>query len=183
MLTETLVSTILTASITGAGLLLAIYALITPISRKIFEERVKLLRKKKSEFDKLKEKISSESSDKDFERLKTLATEIKGIKMFPRYLGFGVLVVFSCYIFTTVFAFGWLMNPTQDIMKEYVMTFLFLISTFGFTVVGYFAITDVYRAMKGEFESLKKEQQEVEKVSKEIERISSEHKKKGIRKF
>jgi len=97
MLSETTVSTILTASIAGAGLIIAIYALITPMARKIFEERVKLHRKKKKEFDKLMEKINEESSDKDFKRLKTVAKEIKGIKIFPNILA----LVFLQFLYVT----------------------------------------------------------------------------------
>ena len=166
MLTENLISTVLTASITGAGFILAIYALITPISRRIFEERAKLHRKKKKEFDKLKKKISSESTDKDFKQLKTLAKEIKEIKIFPRYLSLGVLTVFWLYIFTATYSFGWLMNPSQEqnIIKDLVMLVLFMASTFGFCAVGTFAIVDVYNAMRGEFEQVKKEKEEVKKV-------------------
>jgi hypothetical protein len=38
MLGETVVSALLEASITGAGLVLAVYALITPISRKTLKK-------------------------------------------------------------------------------------------------------------------------------------------------
>lgn len=172
MMTETLASTILTASITGAGLIIAIYALITPIARRIFEERVELHRKKKKQFDKIKEKINEESSDKDFKRLKTLAAEIEEIKIFPRYLGVGVIMVFSLYIVTAFYAVGWLMSPSlEDIGWDYTLVTLFIFSTFGFLGVGYFAIIDVYRAMRKEYEQVKKEKEEVEKSSKELERI------------
>lgn len=169
MMTETLASTILQASITGAGLIIAIYALITPIARRIFEERVELHRKKKKQFDKIKEKINEESSDKDFKRLKTLAAEIKGIKIFPRYLGVGVIMVFSFYIITALYAVGWLMSPSlEEFGWDYTLVTLFIFSTFGFLGVGYSAIIDVYRAMRMEYEQLKKEKEEVEKVSKTL---------------
>jgi len=95
MLTETMVLVILQVSITGAGLIMAIYALITPVARSMFTERVELRKKKKEEFDKIKKKISSNSQNSDFKRLETLASEIKKIKTFPKYLGFGVSLVFS----------------------------------------------------------------------------------------
>jgi hypothetical protein len=177
MSSETLASTILTASITGAGLIIAIYALITPITRKIFEEKVALMRKKKKQFDKLKIEIDSESSTKDFKQLKTLASEIKGVKMFPNYLGIGVFVVFSFYILTVALAFNWLIgdpatNPTGGITT--LISFAF--STIGFLVVGMLAIRDVHSAMKKEFEQLKKEKEEVEDVSKRFERYLEAYK-------
>ena len=172
MLTESFVSTILTASITGAGLILAIYALITPISSRIFEKRVELVRKKKKEFDKMKEKISSESSDKDFKRFKTLASEIRGIKAFPKYLGLGVSMVFFGYFLTALSSFFWFTVPS-DIKGMYEPSILifFFISTTGFFLVGIYAILDVYLAMKGEFEQVKKEQEEVEKDRRELEQF------------
>lgn len=171
MLTETVVSTILQASITGAGLIIAIYALITPIMHKIFEERVKLHDKKKKEFDKLMKKIDAESSKKkDFKRLTTLANEIKETKMFPRYLGVGVLIVFICYMFAATFAFYRLTvsQPTTIFVLESWIVLFFGFSMLGFLIVGMYTIFDVYKAMRGEFEKVKKEKEEVEKLSKTL---------------
>ena len=172
MLSETFVSTILTVSITGAGLILAIYALITPISRKMFEERLKLLRKKKEEFDKKKRKIDSESSDKDFKLLRTLASEIQAIKAFPKYLGLGVSMVFFGYFLTALSSFFWFTVPS-DIKGMYEPSILifFFISTTGFFLVGLYAIIDVHQTMKKEYEQLKKEQETVEKDRKELEQF------------
>lgn len=170
MLNETFVSTILTASITGAGLILAIYALITPLSRKIFDERVKLLREKKKEFERLKGKVSSDSSAKDFKRLKTLASEIQGTRAFPRYLSFGVLVTFSFYIVAVAISLMWFVYPEARFEYELIALILFSSATSGFFVVGGSAIVDVYQAMKGEFEKVKKEKEEVKKDSEELEK-------------
>ena len=172
MLSETFVSSVLTASITGAGLILAVYALITPISRRIFEKRIELLYKKKQKFDKMKEKVSSESSDKDFKRLKTLASEIREIKAFPKYLGLGVIMVFTGYLFTFMICLFWV-GASSNTKSTYEPTILifFFISTIGFFLVGIFAITDVHRAMKKEYEQLKKGQEEVEKDRRELEQL------------
>jgi hypothetical protein len=138
---------------------------------KIFEERVKLHEEKMKEFDKLKEKIDAESSKKeDFERLTTLSNEIKGIKIFPRYLSFGVLIVFVCYMFAVAFAFYRLTvsQPTTIFVLEFLMVLFFGFSMFGFLIVGMYTIFDVYRAMMTEFEKVKKEKEEVEKASKTL---------------
>jgi hypothetical protein len=170
MLTETVISTFLTASITGAGLILAIYALITPMARKMFEERVEIHRKKMKEFDKMKKKVSSESSEKDFKRLKTLASEIQKIKAFPKYLGLGVVIVFLSYGVTSMLSYFWLIVPSEiKVAYEVFITPLFIFSTFGFFVVGAYAISDVYLTIKREFEQVKKEQEEAKKVALEYE--------------
>lgn len=172
MLSETFVSIILEASVTGAGLILAIYALITPISRKIFEKRIELLRTKKKEFDKMKKEISSESSKKDLEELKRLALEIQAIRTFPKYLGLGVLMVFLTYFVTVLDCCFWFTAPT-NVKSAYEPSILifFFISTTGFFLVGICAIIDVHQAMKKEYEQLKKEQEEVEKDRKEVEQL------------
>jgi len=164
MSAETLVSTIVTASITGAGLLIAIYALITPISSKILEKRVDLLKKKKEKFDKIKDRIDSESSKDDIDKLKTLATEIKEIKTFPRYLG--PLVAIDLVLFTMNVLFGsiWLLSVVET--QLYFLVGLFVVAVFGFLAVCVYAIQDVYSAMQGEFEDLKKQKEAVEEARK-----------------
>mgnify|MGYP001117037962 CR=1 FL=1 len=180
MLTETVVSTILQANITGAGLIIAIYALITPIARKIFKERVKLHRKKKKQFDTLKEKVNEESSSKDFKRLKTLSTQIKGLRVFPRYLGIGVLLVFGGYMFTAFFSIMWLINSSRgNSLLESAIELLFALSTLGFAFVGIYAIGDVYVEMKREFEQVKKEKEEVEKNNREIQKVAEQIRKQA----
>lgn len=179
MLSETAVSTLLTASITGAGLILAIYALITPLSKKIFDDRVTLLRVKKKEFDRLKVKVSSDSSDKEFERLKKLASEIKKIKTFPKYLGIGVILVFMCYFVCIYACLSWLTFSDVGEMFEFWIVLSFLIATIGFSFVGIDAVFDVYWAMKGEFEEVKKEKEEVKKDSEELEKAILEEFKRG----
>lgn len=180
MLDEAVASTILTASITGAGLVIAFYALITPISSKIFKERVELQRKMKEYFEKRKKEISFESSDKDFKQLKKLASEIKQTGTLPTYLGLGVLLVFSGYIFSAIFSLLWLTSVPQarEAFPEFIITMGFAMSTAGFFTLGFPAIADVHHAMKSEFEQMKKQREEVEKMTKELEEIRKTLKEK-----
>lgn len=178
MLTETIASAILMASITGAGLVLTIYALITPISSKMFQKRIELLQKKKQKFDELKGKINSESSDKDFKQLKELRSEIREVKAFPKYLGVGILLVFVLYIITTLSSTLWLSTPSRHPIQELYVVGFFLAATFGFLAVGVVTVFDVSRTMIAEFEEMKKQQEEVEKVSKELERFKKKLKPK-----
>ncbi|MEM2995621.1 MAG: hypothetical protein QXI91_06395 [Candidatus Bathyarchaeia archaeon] len=82
MLNEGCVSTIAQISITGAGLILAIYALVTPLSRRISEERARILERKIQEFEELRSHITPESSKTDIDNLKRLKVEIEKIKIF-----------------------------------------------------------------------------------------------------
>jgi len=168
MSTETLLSTLLTTSITGAGLILAIYTLITPMSRRLFENRVELLRKKMKQFDKMKEKISPESSAKEIKNLQNLAKEIKETRMFPRYLGLGVAIVFVSYMITVITALGMLVNPEPNDVRLPIVMVSFISATSGFLVVGLHTILDVHRTMKEEFEEVKKKQKEIEEKQKKL---------------
>lgn len=96
MISETVMSALLSASITGAGLVLAVYALITPISDKIFKERAKKLVFLFEEFNK-KSKITPDTSAKDFKLLKELRNEIRAVRNFPRYLGQGIVITFGLF--------------------------------------------------------------------------------------
>jgi hypothetical protein len=72
MLSENAVSTLLAVSITGAGLVLAVYALITPISEKVFRERTENLESLLERFEKEKTKLTTDAAYKDFNRLNKL---------------------------------------------------------------------------------------------------------------
>lgn len=162
MLTETAVSAILQASITGAGLVLAVYALIAPLSRRIFKERAKLLQEKIEEFNIQRDKITLESSEKDIKNLGKLKKEIKGIKIVPRYMGVGIASTFVVYIFSIIVSTGWLTVPssrTPD--REFLLFTLFMVGSLLFVTVGLFTIVEVYFTMKKEFEEIKKKQKEV----------------------
>ena len=73
VLSETALSTMMQVSITGAGLLLAIYALIIPISRRIFLERAHYLKKKTEEFAKQRSSLTADTSSKEFKALQRLS--------------------------------------------------------------------------------------------------------------
>jgi len=64
------------ASITGAGLILAVYALIIPVSHHIFEELNTELKDKETKFEKLKNNLTIESKTNEVKELNKL---IKGV--------------------------------------------------------------------------------------------------------
>jgi ABC-type multidrug transport system fused ATPase/permease subunit len=179
MVTEILLSTLLTTSIAGAGLLIAIYTLIAQLRNRLFEKRLALYHDKMSEFDKTKQNITPEESQKGTEQLREIGYEIKSMKSFPSYLS-SVKWVFTGYIISALFCLLWLIDRVQnpltaveDVVQnpqaELFLILIFFLTTVGFFGVVWSAVKDVHELMKADFEALKKEQEEMEKKRKEIE--------------
>jgi hypothetical protein len=161
MPSETVVSTFLIASITGAGLVLAIYALITPISEKIFKERARKLDSLLEEFEKEKIKITADSSSKDFKKdfknLKNLKNEIEQYKILPRYLSIGIFITFLLFMMEAIFDWVWFVEPTNGLFVE--GGFL-IVAVISFLVIGVITIAEIAQTMAKEFEEIKKKQKE-----------------------
>jgi hypothetical protein len=168
-ITEILLSAILTASITGAGLVIAIYALIAHLHKEIFERRLTIVQEKNREFEETKAKITPEEPWEGTQHLTAIGEEMKSLKTFPKYLGSGVQIVFTGYIISAFISVFWLTNMVQNPQAENILLFLFGLSTFVFLIVGWDGMGDVHTLMKEKFEQLKKEQQEMEKTRKELE--------------
>lgn len=69
-ISEILLSTILTTSIAGAGLIIAILTLVAQLRTRIFEKRLATAQEKKTQFDKTKKRITPEEAEKGAEQLK-----------------------------------------------------------------------------------------------------------------
>jgi hypothetical protein len=82
MLSESLVSTFLVSSITGAGLILAIYALITPTATQIFRERTKRLNELQIEWETEWARAKLGNSAGLHKRLKKLKKKSKQTRVF-----------------------------------------------------------------------------------------------------
>jgi hypothetical protein len=176
MMTGILLSTILTASIAGAGLLIAIYTLIAQLRNKLFEKRLAILREKKAEFDKTKQSITPEELKTD--ELREIGWKIQSMKSFPAYLK-SVGVVFTGYIICAFFSLFWLddiiQNPVttvrevvQNSQAEFLLLVIFFFTTVGFAIVVLYAVKDVHELMKADFEELKKEQEKVKSTRLEL---------------
>lgn len=164
MLSETLISVVLEASVTGAGLILAIYTLVTPLLDKIIKVRKELIAEKKQRFDNLAEKIKTERSDVNLRQVNTLYKELKDLRSFPNYLGSGVFVVFLLYTLTLSLAISWFFQPLpKSPITELLLLFAFGGANGGFFVVGIYTIAEVARTMNHEWKKLEKEKEEVEK--------------------
>jgi len=159
VLTETVVSAFLTASITGAGLVLAVYTLIIPLSRRFFSYRAEEIHE---EIQELKEKVGKTDARVSQDELSELKTMVEGIEerqAFPTYLSWGAGLTFLCYAIATFLSFFWLIDynrPTAD----YWLPFTFFVSTVFFLSLGLYSIKDISQTMKREFEELKEKIQE-----------------------
>jgi hypothetical protein len=162
MLSEAAVSAILQASITGAGLVLAVYALVTPLSHRIFAERAKILDGKIEEFEKQRCELTLDSSDKEIKQLQKLRKEIEQIKIFPRYLGGGIALTFAFYMLSVTFSTFWLLyTDFRTLNTEIDIIVTFWPANILFMVVGVLVIFEVFQSMKKEFEEIKEKQKRV----------------------
>jgi uncharacterized membrane protein (DUF106 family) len=130
MLSELGVAAILEASITGAGLVLAVYALLTPLSRRIFRRRARMLEYKIKEFEKTRNKINPESPPKEIKKLQDLQEEIKEFKIMPDYFKMEyVLVPFALYLFSVLSSLVYLQNFSQNLFSDFVLVSFFSLLT------------------------------------------------------
>lgn len=155
MLTDSVVTGFMEASITGAGLVLAVYALIIPMSSRIFKELDREIKDSLTEFDKLKHMITPESK-KEMKKLNKLRSNMENLKKLPTYLGIGVLITFLLYCLSVIIGALELISPFYYSFEYLPITFI--VATVAFFVVGVFAILLVLVPMVNEFEAITKRQ-------------------------
>lgn len=185
-LSETLISTILATSVTTAGLILAIYALLTPIFRRIVETRRKLLADKKAEFDKQNERIDFSSSTNEIKKLEALKSEIDEVGTFPPFFGNFVLLSFLfctiSFLFALIIFYAQSISPTDTAVEWAVMLLmvsLFVTGCYLFFGVGAYVIVQISRVLRQEWKTLIEEKkeakestgEELEKLRKDIEEL------------
>jgi uncharacterized membrane protein len=154
MLSETVVSALLEASVTGAGLVLAVYALVTPISGKIFRERARRLKRLLGEFEEEKNKITP---DRDLKRLKELQKQTKQLRVFPSYWGIGMLLTFILFMVSLLFSYVWLTNTDTIARANFELSIVvtFELAWIALLVIGISTIVEIYLTMRKEFEEIK----------------------------
>lgn len=175
MIAENLAASILTASVTGAGLVIAFYALLAHMSDRIFESRFEMLDEKNREAERILEGGlgKDENLRAKADRLKELGEEIDSIKTFPRYLGPVVAIDFGLFLFTAMLSLNWLFSSVESRarMNDWMIPLLFFLSIALFLSVGIYGITDVMGTMKYQFEKIRKKK---EKVKEEIRKGPAE---------
>lgn len=162
MLSESFVTSIMTASITGAGLVIAFYALLARMSDRIFEKRFDDLENLRKDIKQITN--TPDAFKKNFEKttssLNAIKKEMKAIKTFPKYLGWGVGIDFVLFTFTAIISYVWLIFDTRS---EVLILVPFTIALFLFLAVGIIGIYDVAVTMSGYFEKFKNEKEAFEK--------------------
>lgn len=167
MLTDPFVFTILGASLSGAGLVLAIYALITPISGKMFERRaselVENIKLMKSNLDKIDVATSTEA----LERIEKSISEIKEKVKLPSYLGIGVGISFVGFILSCLMSVWWYLGWEFSTMDAW-LPFVFGGSIIMFGFVGYETVKEIYEILKLEYQTKKELIDEINKKKQDI---------------
>jgi membrane protein implicated in regulation of membrane protease activity len=166
MLSPDFVLSLMQASITGAGLVLAVYALIIPLSRRFFEYRAEEVRK---DMQNLKEKVGKtkvSASSQDMAEMRAMVQKISERGTYPNYLALGAGVTFFGYLISAFMSFFWSLELWQYQIETWLpLTFMF--TTIAFLLLGLFSIKDISQTMKREFEDLKKG---IEEAGSRIER-------------
>jgi len=148
------VSSILQASLTGAGLVLAVYTLIIPVSGKLFVKRAKELTNEINHVKNLSEGISTATT---FEELEELATSIKEIKEkggMPQYLGIGIGLTFFGFIVSCLMSIWWNIGWYFDYMDDNLPN-VFGLTIAMFLLIGIVTVKDIYETMKSQYQIYK----------------------------
>lgn len=151
MLSDSLVQSILQASLTGAGLVLAIYTLILPISEKLFEKRAKDLADTISEVKFKLDEVETTTTSEELDELRKSISEIEEKIGLPQYLGVGIGLTFSGFIVSCLMSIWWNIGYNFDFMDNN------LPKVFGFTValfllIGIITIKDIYEILKTKYQ-------------------------------
>lgn len=186
MLSETLVSAILTSSVTGAGLVIAFYALIAKMSDSIFKCRFEILEEKEQEFQRIRtnpESFTMENCKSSSSRMKGLIDEIDSFRSYPQYLTKGVAITFGLFVSCIFVSVLWLMDANlghQNYYADLVLLGIYLSAVFVFFVMGIYGLDDVNKTMIMQFNSLSKKKtelkEEIKQAPKEIEIFNAVHK-------
>ncbi len=160
MIDSSIVIGFMEASITGAGLVLAAYALIIPMFHRVFEELNTELNDKLAKFEEVKSNITPVSNNKEMKQLTKLRKDINYLKKMPVRLFFGVIITFVLYLGSVVIDALWLTVQNPDNTGGYYIVGIFMVASAAFFYVGIVSITTVYIPLQNEFKQITKKQEE-----------------------
>jgi hypothetical protein len=153
LLNQEVVSSLLQASVTGAGLVLAIYALIMPISRRLFERRTHTFIELTQRFEQSAKEAKPDLNDVN--KLKDLVYKMSEVQDVPSYLRYGMGLTFFGYILSTLISVFWIGDWWQPTMDS-LLPLAFFLTTLVFLLVGLTSINDINKIMKTDLEQIKK---------------------------
>jgi hypothetical protein len=168
---ENVVTAMMTGSITGAGLVIAFYALIANMSEKVFAHRFERLGRYRQEIKRISsdpESFNEKNLQETNSRLEKLRKKTDSLRTFPMYLGLGIGLDFVFFIMTAFASYSWLViDPTtRSEMFNVFLVVLFDLAIILFICVGIFGISDILTTLWANFNKLKSEK---EKIKAEIE--------------
>ncbi len=155
MASEALLSSLMQVGVTGAGLVLAVYGLILPISRKMFLHRSRLVRTQTKLLEEKRAKLTSEAAKNELNQLKKLEASVGQNRRFPVYLSWGVALTFVLYILMALSGFLALFNPLNNnpVNDAWIMV-NFALANVSFLFIGVFSVLDISRTLKREYETV-----------------------------
>ena len=163
-LSELAVSTILVASVAGAGLVLAVYTLITSVLDKIIKTRRELIAENERRFDDSFESYRAEKTDANLQRLTESHNRLSELRSFPSILSYGVTFTFVFYFISAINAFLWLTSE-EAASYEIVQVLFFGLASSLFFGVGIYTIGEVARTIRHEWKSLEEEKEKAERTA------------------
>lgn len=178
-LSETAVSTLLVASVTGEGLVLAVYALITSISDKIIDTRRELIAENTKKFNQAMEDYKTSKTDANLKLVNKSHNRLKNLYSFPSIFSYGMMFTFAFYIISSTLCFIWFatqeysalfslpLSASQQNVTEISAMAFFYLATGTFFGVGSFTIVEVATVLKRKWKVLEEEKAKVEKTSSE----------------
>jgi hypothetical protein len=157
MLTESVATALLQASITGAGLVLAVYALVLPYANRILRARSLVVQRKMSDFKEAVNRADVTTPDKEMARFENLVTEIRNAGSLPTHLSaFGISLAFIFYDLAALMSLWWLLDWLKPIFDFWSPVF-FGIATIAFLGIGILSVKDIHTLLTEEFKALKKQ--------------------------
>ena len=163
MVSELVISTVLQASITGAGLVLAIYGIIIPVFGKIMHYRVNTLT---NLIKQIKEKPAKDFllKKESIEEAKNSLDYIDEMRKLPLYFRGAVILSFLGYIFSSLFCLLWFLDWNKSTMEQWI-PWLFGVASVLFGYIGYRIIRDLIGLIKTKYENLlKKSADDIDKT-------------------
>ena len=159
MLNQDIVLALLQASITGAGLVFAAYALILTLQERILKLRAEKYAKFFNDLYSRMNQLSSEKvTEGNQKKLMRICDEIKALnkkldsaKTLPTYLRFGMGTIFFGYIASTLASVLWLIGLQN---ADSLLLVLFTASTVVFLVVGLASIREISSIMAYDYEKI-----------------------------
>jgi uncharacterized membrane protein (DUF106 family) len=152
MITEAFISSVLQASITGAGLIFAVYAIIVPNISKIAKSRLRNLEKVLSDLEETLSKTRKQENKKvEIDKLREKTDKLEELQSPPVFFNGMVIATFTLYLITTILSLWWFTETkigsfTKDDFQIWI-PWTFGIATLIFGVIGYNCIktiNDIY---------------------------------------